>query len=312
MSVRAITWALDANVGDAAAKLLLVALADHADDQTQQCWPSIGYVARRCQLSEKTVQRRLRQLERKGLIETQARVGQSSIITLLMGTPVSVTGVTPVKQTPRSNRPLPRSDSDRTPRSLLTDRTVNEPSRTLDDVNVDARARDLQKTPKNSKDLQPSDSLISKEARDLADAVARMCGYELQFLPPAWCGAALQVQSWFNHGWDADVIKAGVGKGIAKAKSPPRSIKYFEVCIADIVASLATPVPVVKPGELQVINGGSPNGTTGNSSGARCGETWSEAAIRYARQAGEEGARRSAAGVRPGDGQAGAPDCLEG
>lgn len=53
-------------------KLILVALADYASDDTRQCWPSIKTIARRACCDRRTAQRRLRTLEARGLIETAA------------------------------------------------------------------------------------------------------------------------------------------------------------------------------------------------------------------------------------------------
>ncbi len=42
--------------------LVLLALADIADDNGE-CWPSVGYIARKCRIDTRTVQRRIRSLE---------------------------------------------------------------------------------------------------------------------------------------------------------------------------------------------------------------------------------------------------------
>lgn len=54
MCIRAILWALDTPVGDLTAKLVLIALADHADDDNFQCWPSVSRIARRCEIARST------------------------------------------------------------------------------------------------------------------------------------------------------------------------------------------------------------------------------------------------------------------
>lgn len=124
MSVRAVTWALDADIGAATTKLVLVILADCANDETGQCWPSMAYIGRRCQVSIKSVQRCLRRLERKGLIETDQRVGRASVFTLLIGGPVKLTGVT------QDISPSVTMVSD-DPGQLESDRTVIEPPESL-------------------------------------------------------------------------------------------------------------------------------------------------------------------------------------
>lgn len=49
-------------------KLVLLALADHADQETRRCWPGVALLARRCGLSERAVREHLRGLEDDGLI----------------------------------------------------------------------------------------------------------------------------------------------------------------------------------------------------------------------------------------------------
>ncbi len=77
MSVSAVAWALQQPIEDAATKLLLVVLADFADDQNA-CWPSQGLLADRvgnCSLD--TIQRRLKRLEADGFIWREKRYLQN-------------------------------------------------------------------------------------------------------------------------------------------------------------------------------------------------------------------------------------------
>lgn len=48
-------------------KLVLMALADAADD-AGQCWPSLRTLAAKCCVSERTVQRVMKDFERMGLL----------------------------------------------------------------------------------------------------------------------------------------------------------------------------------------------------------------------------------------------------
>ena len=59
--------AFDAKTGDALAKLVLLSLANRADDQGQ-CWPSLAKIAEDCETSESSVKRKLVILEGLGLI----------------------------------------------------------------------------------------------------------------------------------------------------------------------------------------------------------------------------------------------------
>ncbi|MGA8725377.1 MAG: helix-turn-helix domain-containing protein [Acidimicrobiales bacterium] len=56
-------------------RLVLLSLADQANPVTRECWPSIGYIAKRCRVSERTVQRSIRSLEKLGEIVVIASRG---------------------------------------------------------------------------------------------------------------------------------------------------------------------------------------------------------------------------------------------
>lgn len=69
MSLKAILWALhDAPVDDPQATLILVSLAENAHDSGRAAWPAVSTIARKARCSERTVHRRLRELEADGLI----------------------------------------------------------------------------------------------------------------------------------------------------------------------------------------------------------------------------------------------------
>jgi hypothetical protein len=90
MSVKAITWAIEQNVTPAGAKLLLIVLANYANDK-HQCWPSKATLAADCSMSNSTVCKYLSELQQARLISVQKRFDErfdakvlhrSSIITL--------------------------------------------------------------------------------------------------------------------------------------------------------------------------------------------------------------------------------------
>lgn len=58
--------------------LVLLALADNADDATGISWPSIAYLCQRTRLSDRHVQRCLRWLQRRGEVAVEARLGLAS------------------------------------------------------------------------------------------------------------------------------------------------------------------------------------------------------------------------------------------
>lgn len=73
MSTRALTWAFDQKLGGRSSeKLVLIDLADHAND-VGAAWPSLSRIAMRTELSERTVIRAIKSLIEWGLIEHQKR-----------------------------------------------------------------------------------------------------------------------------------------------------------------------------------------------------------------------------------------------
>ena len=71
MSIRAVDWALK-NVGGLkkGEKLVLVALANYSDENNV-CWPAQRELAKKTGLRRETVNRSLKSLEKKGLLESK-------------------------------------------------------------------------------------------------------------------------------------------------------------------------------------------------------------------------------------------------
>lgn len=113
------------------AKLVLLALADNAND-AGVCWPSIPKVAGRCSLDERTVFRAIAMLEGGGHITTEARPGRSTIYRVhpcQAVTPDRESPLTGSAPTPVTKSPTP--DSVSPPSSLREDLTVKETKRTV-------------------------------------------------------------------------------------------------------------------------------------------------------------------------------------
>lgn len=72
MSMMLMTQAMAAKVGNATRKLVLIKLADNANDKGV-CWPSLSTIAHLCETSRKTVQRHLKQLEADNFIKVKHR-----------------------------------------------------------------------------------------------------------------------------------------------------------------------------------------------------------------------------------------------
>lgn len=70
MSVRALTWAWDRECGNAQQKLVLLALADRADEDGV-CWPSRKWLTRKTGMQLDAVKRALKALEKDGLFRRE-------------------------------------------------------------------------------------------------------------------------------------------------------------------------------------------------------------------------------------------------
>lgn len=68
MSIRALDWALTVKAGNTANKIILLLLADRHNPDEDSAWPSVGWLATQAEMSRRTVQRSLRDLEHRGLI----------------------------------------------------------------------------------------------------------------------------------------------------------------------------------------------------------------------------------------------------
>lgn len=84
-------------------------------------------------------------------------------------------------------------------------------------------------------------SLISPEALDLAEALHREMGWEID--DPRCIGSAYTAQKWLTSGWPAELCTM-IAKRIAADGRKPNSLSYLEKPIAAALAEQQRPVPV--------------------------------------------------------------------
>ncbi len=110
MSNRALRWAFRLPI-TGAAKPVLLALADHFNDETGRCDPANGTLALFAGKDERTVRRALGTLQALGLITTTERRGRPSLHALAIGAAPKTPDTTPAP--PRTPRPpTPRAAMD--------------------------------------------------------------------------------------------------------------------------------------------------------------------------------------------------------
>ena len=89
MSYQAMDWAFEQECRDAIGKLVLVAIAKHADEKGQ-CFPSASRIALLANTTRRTVHRKINELKEDGLIAVKARGKDgkktSNLYTLCIGT----------------------------------------------------------------------------------------------------------------------------------------------------------------------------------------------------------------------------------
>jgi DNA-binding transcriptional regulator YhcF (GntR family) len=72
MSYNAMDWAFEQKCSDAAGKLVLITIAKHANDRGE-AWPSIQRISAMTNLHRRTVERKITQLKKDGLLLVKNR-----------------------------------------------------------------------------------------------------------------------------------------------------------------------------------------------------------------------------------------------
>lgn len=87
MSMSLMAKAMNIKVGNPLRKLILIKLADNANDNGE-CWPSYQHVADQCEVSRSTVKSHIRALEEMGLLKRECRrkgeLNQSNVFYLTL------------------------------------------------------------------------------------------------------------------------------------------------------------------------------------------------------------------------------------
>lgn len=89
MSMELMVRAMKIKVGNPLRKLVLLKLADNANDQGE-CWPAVQYIAEQCEISKRSAQNHIQQLVKDGLVRIEERkaengLNRSNIYHLVLG-----------------------------------------------------------------------------------------------------------------------------------------------------------------------------------------------------------------------------------
>lgn len=203
VSLKIMSKVWDSSAGPAAARLVLLALADFADDGGR-CWPSVTTLAKKCGLSARSVNRCIADLERDGYLTREARFNQSNVY-VVHATPDILSGGDIPSGGDRMSPPpcqdvTPPPDN---PGALTVSRTTKEPS-------ISASFADWWKVyPKRTGKIAAEKAYAKAlKAVDAATLLAAAKSYsdlkaetEKRFI--------LNPASWLNQGhWDDEDIQA--------------------------------------------------------------------------------------------------------
>ncbi|MFY8002589.1 MAG: helix-turn-helix domain-containing protein, partial [Candidatus Nanopelagicaceae bacterium] len=131
MSMLLMVKAMQSKVGNPLRKLVLLKLADNANDQGE-CWPSYQYIADQCEMSKRSVMAHIDALILSGFLRKELRVGgekgnKSNLYTLRIPSAGIATGVVQEIHHPSAGDSLPPS-AGAAPRTSHSLEPVNEPN----------------------------------------------------------------------------------------------------------------------------------------------------------------------------------------
>ena len=112
MSMALMAKAMSIKVGNPLRKLVLIKLADNAND-AGECWPSISYIADQCEISDRSVQKHIQALSESGLLWIEFRKAEggknkSNVYHLTLNNTASPGGESPA---PGGESPAPGGES---------------------------------------------------------------------------------------------------------------------------------------------------------------------------------------------------------
>jgi hypothetical protein len=195
MSIKVMSRCWDTPCGSHTKKLVLLALADNANDGGE-CFPSMETIARKCDLSEQAVRNWIKEMEEEKwlVVDRSHKLKRSNIYALTPPTPLTPNAVDPQQGLPRPPTPLTP-----TPNAVDPNRqgTVKEPS--LSQIQVQAEA--LWKAYPRKAGKKPGlkaiiKSLKSNKFEDLLKATHKFCAMWEGEPDKTFCPHAA---TWFNQ-----------------------------------------------------------------------------------------------------------------
>ncbi|WP_073850046.1 helix-turn-helix domain-containing protein [Escherichia coli] len=130
MSMNLMAKAMNIKVGNPLRKLILIKLADNANDNGE-CWPSYQHVADQCEVSRSTVKSHIRALEEMGLLKRECRrkgeLNQSNVFYLTLDNAQQIPPESGGAGAARGGAGAARGGAGAAPRTYHSFEPVNEP-----------------------------------------------------------------------------------------------------------------------------------------------------------------------------------------
>lgn len=192
LSNDALTWAFALRMTDASAKAVLIALANHADDEGK-CWPSAERLELFTALADRTVRGALHRLSTMGAIALQIRPGRAAMCRLNLSwegqpTPAASADVDPGRKC-RTKKTTPAPDAG-PPRQML-------PHTPAGNADPPAAAADESSISLNETSVEPSTTTRGANGRSTARGTR---------LPANWLPDADDRTFAEDRGLNADVV----------------------------------------------------------------------------------------------------------
>lgn len=242
MSIRLMTMIWASGPADSTDKLVLLALADYANDAFE-CWPSIDALAAKCSLKERGTRQIIRRLEAAGWLSVVVGGGRHACNRYTINPAPHAPLVTdkpgttcPVQSAERGHSTTERGHSttlNPAPHAPEPSRTIKEPAAAAAREQEEPTYRERILTACGVRDVGSGitgpDGRILGRAADMAVAD--------RWLKPAPAGFGLTV----------DQVVTIIAERVSKMRGPPGSFSYFDGAMADFASARDRPIPIGNP-----------------------------------------------------------------
>ena len=216
MSIAALNWAWSQPCDNPTAKLVLLALADKANDDGE-CWPTMDHVADLAGVSPRQVSNHLNRLERDGLLSRTRQRRQDGtlgryVYQLLVHRKPVTSGSQLPAETERHNHRKPASGHKATHNSATTTLAPDKPARDRDHIFealIQACGLDIDELTSSAR------GAANKAAKELREVGASPDGIHAR--------AKVYRQKWADRELTPSALARHYAQLGAKAKGPPKA-----------------------------------------------------------------------------------------